>query len=93
MLKKMLAYGKGSMDLPLKTQLEVDQKQDQIISIGHKTVKHVCWLKTLVGLCPSTKYDAHHHKCKWDNDVLDKHSKIGKKKKYYNLTWMLLLKK
>jgi hypothetical protein len=38
MLKKMLAYGKGSMDLPLKTQHEVDQKQDQIIPVGHKVV-------------------------------------------------------
>jgi hypothetical protein len=39
MLKKMLAYGKGSMDLPLKTQLKVDQKQDQIIPVGHKAIK------------------------------------------------------
>ncbi len=23
----------------------------------------MCWLKTLVGLCLATKYDAHHHKC------------------------------
>jgi hypothetical protein len=39
MLKKMLAYGKGTMDLPLKTQHEIDQKQDQIIPIGHKAIK------------------------------------------------------
>jgi hypothetical protein len=38
----MLVDGKGSMDLPLKTQLEVDQEQDQIIPIGHKEVKQVC---------------------------------------------------
>jgi hypothetical protein len=39
MLKKMLVYGKGSMDLPLKTQHEVDQKRDQIIMVGHKAIK------------------------------------------------------
>jgi hypothetical protein len=69
------------MDLPLKTQLEIDQKQDQIIPIGHKAIKQVCWLKTLVGLCPSTKYDADHRKCKWDDDVMEKHSIIGQKKR------------
>ncbi len=42
MLKHMLADGKGNMDLPLKTQLNVDQEQDQIISVGHKVVNHVC---------------------------------------------------
>jgi hypothetical protein len=26
----------------LKTQLKVDQEQDQIISIGHKAVKQMC---------------------------------------------------
>ncbi len=36
MVKHMLANGKGSMDLPLKIQLNVDQEQDQIISVGHK---------------------------------------------------------
>jgi hypothetical protein len=35
----MLKYGKGSMDFPLNTQLEIDQKQDQIILIGHKAIK------------------------------------------------------
>ncbi len=81
MLKKMLAYGKGSMDLPLKTQHEVDQKQDQIIPVGHKAIKQVCRFKTLVGLCPYTKCNAHHRTCKWDYDVMEKHSKIGYKKK------------
>ncbi len=65
--------------MALKTQLEVDQEQDQIIPIGHKVVKQVCWLKTLVGLCPIAKYDAHHCRCKWDDDVMEKHSKIGQK--------------
>jgi hypothetical protein len=39
MLKYILVNDKGSMDLPLKTQLEVDQEQDQIILVGHKAVK------------------------------------------------------
>jgi hypothetical protein len=42
MLKQMLGDDKGSMDLPLKTQLEVDQEQDQIILVGHKAVKQMC---------------------------------------------------
>jgi hypothetical protein len=79
MLKQTLVDSKGNMDLPLKTQLEVDQEQDQIIPIGHKAIKHVCWLKTLIGLCPIAKYDAHHFKCKWDDNVMEKHSKINKK--------------
>jgi hypothetical protein len=54
MLKQMLANGKGSMDLPLKTQLKVYQGHDQIILVGHKAIKQVCWLKTLIGLCPAT---------------------------------------
>jgi hypothetical protein len=33
MLKQMLANDKGSMDLPLKTQLEVYQGHDQIILV------------------------------------------------------------
>ncbi len=69
------------MDLPLKTQLEVYQGHDQIILVGHKVIKQVCWLKTLVGLCPTTKYNAHHCKCKWDNDVVDKQSKTSQKRK------------
>jgi len=73
MLKQMLANGKGSMDLPLKTQLEVYQGHDQIILVGHKAIKQVCWLKTLIGFCSATMYNAHHCKCKWDNDVVDKH--------------------
>ncbi len=39
MLNQMSANNKGSMDLPLKTQLEVDQEQDEIILVGHKAVK------------------------------------------------------
>jgi hypothetical protein len=73
MLKHMLVDDKISMDLPLKTQLKVDQEQDQIIPIGHKAVKQVCWFKTLIGICPVAKYDAHHCKCKWDDDVMQKH--------------------
>ncbi len=71
------------MDLPLKTQLEVDQKHDQIILVGHKVIKQVCWFKTLIGLCPSTKYDAHHHSAHgmmmlWKNiQKLAKNKKIG----------------
>jgi hypothetical protein len=79
MLKQMLVDGKGSMDLPLKTQLGVDQEHDQIISVGHKVVKQVCWFKTLVRLCPTTKYNAHHRKCKWDDDVMEKHSETSQK--------------
>jgi hypothetical protein len=42
MLKQMLADDKGSMDMLLKTQLEVDQEQEQIILVGHKVVKQMC---------------------------------------------------
>lgn len=92
MLKQMLADGKGNMDLPLKTQLQVDQEQDQIIPIDCKVVKQVCWLKTLVRLCPIVKYDAHHYKCKWDDDVMET-LKNWPQKKDQNLTWMLLLRR
>jgi hypothetical protein len=57
MLKEMLANGNKSMDLPLIIQLDFYQGHDQIISIDHEVIKQVCWLKTLIGLCPATKYN------------------------------------
>jgi hypothetical protein len=37
----MLANSKANTDLPLKTQLEVDQEQDQNILSGHKLIRQV----------------------------------------------------
>jgi hypothetical protein len=79
MLKQMLVDGEGSMDMPLRTQLKVDRQQDQIILVGHKTIKQVRWLKTLIGLCPATKYNAHHCKCKSDDNLWKNIQKITKK--------------
>jgi hypothetical protein len=74
----MLANCKANTNLPLKTQLEVDQKEDQNIPTSHK---HVYLLKTLKGLHPSARYDAEHLKNEWDDDVvINKHSKTSHKK-------------
>ncbi len=77
----MLANSKANTYLLLKTQLEVDQEQDQNILVGHKLIRQVYQLKTLKGLCPSAKYDAKHCKSEWDDDVvIDKCSKNSHKK-------------
>ncbi len=88
----MLVGEKDFSHLPLKTQVDIDEKQDGQPTTN-KYIKHVCQLKTLVGLQPFVKYNTKHHRCTYTTpNALDEDAIVDIKQKGCSTTLNINIK-